>query len=111
VNKGSPSRRSEVERGRAVVLSSSEELLSAFLFFWQRIPAVLVCWSLGQQAFNSCMILILDALETGDMRRIRRVEQAYAIFDELDKKGVHKLANLAVERISWGLHQTYLGHQ
>jgi hypothetical protein len=51
------------------------------------------------------MILILDALETGDMRRIRRVEQAYAIFDELDKKGVHKLANLAVERISWGLHQ------
>lgn len=51
------------------------------------------------------MILILDALETGDIHRIRPVEEAYAVFVELDKKGVHKLASLAVERISWGLHQ------
>jgi hypothetical protein len=33
------------------------------------------------------------------------VERAYAVFTELDKNGVHKLANLAVERISWGLNE------
>ena len=49
------------------------------------------------------MILMLDAMETGDTRRIEKVEKAYAVFVELERKGVHKLAALAVERISWGL--------
>ncbi|KAF2791298.1 hypothetical protein K505DRAFT_363937 [Melanomma pulvis-pyrius CBS 109.77] len=92
-------------RGRGLVLSSSEDLLGAFLFFYARMPAALICWSMGQQAFNSCMILLLDAMETGDIGRIWKVEKAYAIFTELDKHGVHKLANLAVERVSWGLNE------
>lgn len=92
-------------RGRPLVLSSSEDLLTAFLFFYHRVPAALICWTTGQQAFNSCMILILDALETGDLSRIRKVEKAYAVFTELDNNGVHKLANLAVERVSWGLNE------
>lgn len=60
---------------------------------------------MGQQAFNSCMILLLDAMETGDLGRIWKVEKAFAVFTELDKHGVHKLANLAVERVSWGLNE------
>jgi hypothetical protein len=51
------------------------------------------------------MILLLHALETGDISRIRRVEQAYAIFKELQDNHVHKLASLAVEKISWGLEK------
>lgn len=80
----------------------------AFLFFYSRVPAALICWTMGQQAFNSCMILILDALETGDLSRIWKVEKAYAVFVELDKNGVHKLANLAVEKVSWGINELKL---
>jgi len=92
-----------IRRGRPLVLSSSEDLLTAFLFFYARMPAALICWDLGQQAFNSCMILLLDAMETADLGRIGKVEKVFAVFTELDEHGVHKLANLAVERVSWGL--------
>ena len=51
------------------------------------------------------MILLLDALETNDLTHIRQVEQAYVIFRELQDNGVHKLAGLAVEKLSWGLDQ------
>ncbi|KAF2186433.1 hypothetical protein K469DRAFT_726026 [Zopfia rhizophila CBS 207.26] len=91
-------------RGRSLVLSSSLDLLNAFLFFYIRVPAALICWTMGQQAFNSCMILVLDAMETGDLSRIGEVEKAYAVFVELERKGVHKLAGLAVERVSWRLN-------
>nr|OQO30941.1 hypothetical protein B0A51_04168 [Rachicladosporium sp. CCFEE 5018] len=51
-------------RGRALVVNSSIHLLQTFLFFRHRNPAVLICWTLDQQAFNAAMILILDAWET-----------------------------------------------
>lgn len=92
-------------RGRAQVLSSSSDLLTAFLFFHARVPAALICWTIGQQAFNSCMILLLDAMETGDLAHIRQVERAYVVFVQLQNNGVHELATLAVERVSWGLAQ------
>ncbi|KAK4542876.1 hypothetical protein LTR36_006065 [Oleoguttula mirabilis] len=92
-------------RGRALVINSSIHLLQAFLFFHYRNPAVLICWTMGQQAFNACMILILDAWETGKDHNEWLVEQAFAVFRELDTKGVHKLAELAVGRISDGLAQ------
>lgn len=90
-------------RGRALVVNSSFHLLQAFMFFWFRNPAVLICWTMGQQAFNACMILILDAWETGNDHHEWLVNQAYAVFGELQKNGVHKLAELAVRRISGGL--------
>ncbi|KAF2621553.1 hypothetical protein BU25DRAFT_379534, partial [Macroventuria anomochaeta] len=58
-----------------------------------------------QQAFSSSMILLLDALETGNLLHVRKVEQAYVVFRELQDNGVHKLAGLAVEKLSWGLDQ------
>ncbi|KAK5005564.1 hypothetical protein LTR60_006219 [Cryomyces antarcticus] len=78
---------------------------------------------MGQQAFNAAMILILDLLESanGDNSEpespsrldaslnatrdedLSRVEQAYAVFVLLKQRGVHKLAGLAVQRISVGL--------
>ena len=51
------------------------------------------------------MLLLLDALETNNLSYIRQVEQAYVIFRELQDNGVHKLAGLAVEKLSWGLDQ------
>lgn len=90
-------------RGRALVLSSSQDLLTAFLFFHFRVPAAQITWTMGQQAFNSCMILLLDAMETGDFSRIDKVEKAYVVFQQLEKNGVHDLASMAVERVSWGL--------
>jgi hypothetical protein len=93
-------------RGRALVLASSEDLLDAFLFFYLRVPAALISWTMAQQAFNSCMILLLDALE----RRVitagaMKTERAYVVFQDL--QNVHTLASLAVERISWGLKRLH----
>lgn len=95
-------------RGRAAVLASSEALITAFLFFYQKDPASLIDWSLGQQAFNSAMLLLFDAIE---LRRVNpaiaQVERAYVIFKDLEDNGVHKLAGLAVEKISWGLAELH----
>lgn len=59
---------------------------------------------MGQQAFNACMILLLDAIE---LRQITPgayiAEKAYVVFQGL--QNVHKLATLAMERISWGLKE------
>ncbi|KAF2644491.1 hypothetical protein P280DRAFT_172683 [Massarina eburnea CBS 473.64] len=90
-------------RGRPLVLSSCTSLLTAFLFFHARVPAALICWTIGQQAFNSCMILLLDAMETGDVSRVEKVEKSYVVFLKLMKEGVHELAGMAVDRVSWGL--------
>jgi len=49
------------------------------------------------------MILILDAMETRNLSRIEKVEKAYVVFLKLDEHGVHELAEMAVERLSWGL--------
>lgn len=90
-------------RGRPLVINSSVQLLQTFLFFAHRNPAVLICWTIGQQAFNAAMIIILDACETENDQNMWLVDQAFKVFDQLDKDGVHKLAKLAVERISKGI--------
>ena len=92
-------------RGRAIVVNSSIHLLQTFLFFRHRHPAVLVCWTLGQQAFNAAMILVLDAWESGNDQNEWLVNQAFVVFTEMQTNGVHKLAELAVKRISDGLAQ------
>lgn len=92
-------------RGRELVLHSSFQILQAFMFLYFRIPAALICWTMGQQAFNACMILILDALETGDDQHGWLIDQVFQVFRELDVKEVHSLAKLAVTRISAGLLQ------
>jgi hypothetical protein len=90
-------------RGRPLVINSSVQLLQTFLFFAHRHQAVLICWTLGQQAFNAAMIIILDACETENDQNMWLVDQAYKVFRQLDENGVHKLARLAVERISRGI--------
>ncbi|GAB7350188.1 hypothetical protein MBLNU459_g0850t1 [Dothideomycetes sp. NU459] len=90
-------------RGRPLIIQSSLALLDVFIFFYKRVPTALVDWSCGQQSFNACMILILDCFESSDIDNIDRVEQAYAIFVELEKNDTNQLAALAVSRISEGL--------
>lgn len=92
-----------VPRGRPMVLSSSISLLNAFVYFFRRVEIALIDWTIGQQAFNACLILLLDALETGDTQGVPKVEQAYAVFVQLDKNSTHPLAEMAVARISEGL--------
>ena len=49
------------------------------------------------------MILLLDAWETNNEQNEWLINQAYVVFTELEKNGVHKLAKLAVAWISEGL--------
>lgn len=98
-------------RGRALVINSSISLVQTFLFFYHREPAVLICWTLGQQAFNACMILILDAWETHNYHNEWLLNQAYAVFDQLERCGVHSLATMAARRISDGLTQLSIRKQ
>lgn len=88
-----------VPRGRERVLKSCRALLIAFEFFQTRVQAALVCWELGQMAFNAAMILLLSMLETSDTQDLRAVERTYSTFIEMNKLGVHKLAGAAVERL------------
>jgi hypothetical protein len=69
------------------------------------VPSALVDWTIGQQAFNACMILLLDAIEVGSLDHIERVEMAYLIFVEMDKTDMHQLTGLAMSRIAEGLTQ------
>ncbi|CAN9195954.1 unnamed protein product [Alternaria alternata] len=96
----------QATRGRTLVLASSEALLAAFIFFYHRDPAALIDWTLAQQAFNSCMVVLLDAIEcrTVTVGAIE-VKQALFVFKYLYENNVHSLAGLAVRKISWGLQE------
>lgn len=96
-------------RGRDRVLSSARALLSAFEFFHSRVCAAMVCWTMGQQAFNASMILALNLLRpspstTPAQAEATRddyllVQDAWVTFREMDQKGIHKLAGVASSKI------------
>lgn len=86
-------------RGRERVLHSCRALLTAFEFFQTRVQVALICWTLGQMAFNAAMILLLSMLETSDTQDLLAVERTYSAFLDMNKLGVHKLAGAAVERL------------
>lgn len=90
-------------RGRALVINSSIAILQAFMFFYFRNERVLICWTMGQQAFNACMILIIDAWETENEQNDWLIGQVFTVFRHLELNGVHTLANIAVQRISDGI--------
>lgn len=95
----SSSNTTRAPRGRERVLQSCRALLTAFEFFQTRVQAALICWTLGQMAFNAAMILLLSMLETSDTQDLRAVERTYSAFLDMNKLGVHKLAGAAVERL------------
>ena len=88
-----------VPRGRGRVLMSCRALLVAFQFFSTRVRAAMICWTMGQMAFNAAMILLLSMLETGDTQDLGTVQHTYSTFLEMNKLGIHKLAGAAVERL------------
>ena len=90
-------------RGRPLVINSSVQLLQTFLFFSHRHPAVLICWTIGQQAFNAAMIIMLDAWEMDHEQNMWLVNEALLVFTDLQRNGIHKLAELAVARITTGI--------
>lgn len=92
-----------IPRGRPLVIDSSLALLDAFRFFHKRVPSALVDWTIGQQAFNACMILLLDAIDCESLEHIERAEAAHMIFVEMDKAEMHQLTGLAMSRIAEGL--------
>ena len=86
-------------RGRERVLHSCRSLLIAFEYFFTRVRAALICWSIGQMAFNAAMILTLSMLETGETQDLMPVQQVYSAFLEINKLGIHRLAGAAVDRL------------
>jgi hypothetical protein len=98
-----PSPSAMMPRGRPLVIESCLALLDAFQFFYKRVPSALVDWTIGQQAFNACMILLLDGIDRESIEHIERVEKAHTIFVEMDKAGMHQLTELALSRIAEGL--------
>ena len=88
-----------VPRGREGVLHSCRSLLIAFEYFFTRVRPALMCWPIGQMAFNSAMILTLSMLETGETQDLMPVQQVYSAFLEINKLGIHKLAGAAVDRL------------
>ncbi|THY35119.1 hypothetical protein D6D01_01574 [Aureobasidium pullulans] len=100
-----------IPRGRPLVIDSSLALLDAFRFFHKRVPSALVDWTIGQQAFNACMILLLDAIDCESLEHIERVEAAHMIFVEMDKAEMHQLTGLAMSRIAEGLTHVRESHE
>lgn len=88
-----------VPRGRERVLESCRALLAAFQFFQTRARAAMICWAMGQMAFNAAMLLTLSMLETNETRDLGAVQHTYSTFIEMNKLGIHKLAGDAVERL------------
>ena len=91
--------REQVPRGRERVLRSCRALLDAMEFFRSRLRVAMICWTMGQQAFNAAMILTLSMLETGDTQDLGVVQQTYSTFLEMNRLGIHKLAGAAVEKL------------
>lgn len=91
--------RSHDRKGYSRVLKSCRELLKAFAFFKLRVRPALMCWTIGQQAFNAAMILTLSMVETGSTADWSTVAAAYYTFAEMRDKGIHRLAKLACERL------------
>lgn len=98
-NPSSASDPNQMLRGRDRVLESCRALLAAFEFFHTRLRAAMICWIMGQMAFNAAMILTLSMLETNETRDLGVVQHTYSTFIEMNKLGIHKLAGDAVERL------------
>ncbi|KAL8814381.1 MAG: hypothetical protein Q9223_006386 [Gallowayella weberi] len=86
-------------RGRHRVLQSCRAVLQAFEFFHVRVPAGLVCWTVGQQAFNAAMLLVYAMLESNEATDLEAVQRAYTTFLDLQRLGIHRLAEVAVDRL------------
>lgn len=86
-------------RGGHRVLQSCRAVLQAFDFFHTRVPAGLICWTTGQQAFNAAMLLVYAMLETNEATDLEVVQRAYTTFLDMQRLGIHKLAEAAVDRL------------
>ncbi|KAI4183645.1 MAG: hypothetical protein L6R41_005281 [Letrouitia leprolyta] len=86
-------------RGRRRVLQSCRAVLQVFDFFHTRVPAGLVCWTVGQQAFNAAVLLVLSMLETNEATDLDAVQRAYSAFLDMQRMGIHRLAEAAVNRL------------
>lgn len=93
------------------MIDSCLALLDAFCFFHKRVPSALVDWTIGQQAFNACMILLLDAIDCESLDHVERVEAAYMIFVEMDQAKMHQLTGLAMSQIGEGLAHVRATHE
>ena len=101
------------------MLASARCLLHAFEFFHSRVRPAMICWTMGQQAFNAAMILTLSLLNPGwtspaatEAAEAARddyylVHRTYATFVEMHHKGIHKLAGVASSRLSAMLMQLH----
>ncbi len=78
----------------------------------------MICWTMGQQAFNAAMILTLSLLNpsptspssgaaTASRDDYYLVHRTYATFVEMHHKGIHRLAGVACTKLSGLLMQLH----
>ena len=76
----------------------------------------MICWTMGQQAFNAAMILTLSLLHPSWWSPVAAhaarndyhlVHRAYATFVEMHHKGIHRLAGVACSKLSGLLMQLH----
>ena len=94
--------------GRERVLRSCRSIMQVLRFFQTRARAALICWTVGQQAFNAAWVLLVSMIETNDTRDLGIIKYAYSIFAEMSSLGIHNLASTAVDRLgalmkSWSM--------
>ena len=77
----------------------------------------MICWTMGQQAFNASMILALSLLHPKQSSPVAAdaakndytlICKAWATFQEMDHKGIHKLAGVASNKIYALIAQLHL---
>ena len=85
--------------GHEQVLESSRAILRILGFFHTRERAAMICWTVGQQAFNAAWILLASMVETRNTLDVGILQQTYRIFVEMQNLGIHSLASDAVEKL------------
>ncbi|KAL8950063.1 MAG: hypothetical protein Q9222_003886 [Ikaeria aurantiellina] len=96
--------------GRRYVLRSCRAVLQVFEFIRVRIPAGFLCWTVGQQAFNAAMLLVYSMVETNEATDLDVIQRAYSTFVEMQRLGIHKLAEAAVDRLGALIKDVPSGH-
>jgi len=85
--------------GREQVHESSRSILRVLGFFHTRERAAMICWTVGQQAFNAAWTLLTSMLETRSTMDVAILQQTYSIFVEMQRLSIHSLASGAVEKL------------
>jgi hypothetical protein len=85
--------------GREQLLKSCCAVIQVLIYIYVRQRSAMICWTVCQRAFNAAWILLHSMLKIRNSQYVDLVQQAYAVFVEMQSLGIHSLASIAVERL------------